>query len=900
MARYSSEFIGLDLEATDLSTDSGRIIEVGAVKFIDGKEVAKFQSLIDPGQPIPPIITSITGIREQDVMGQPKFDAVRDELAAFVGKAPIVGHNIAFDISFLKAQGLALKNATYDTWKLATMLVPRAGSHSLEALAQELGLKHPNAHRALDDARVGAELFVYLTEALGNVPPEVARQMAQLVRQHPYSLGPVFLEVFGEHGVAAKPKRRSTKKEVATAQQALPLGTAKKSGEGSNASEKITGAWKRHKKKSKKSAKTDAPFEDLHKVFTEQIVPKTKGFELRAEQVEAARTLRGAIKAAGISMVEIGAGIGRREAAIVAALSTNASAVYTVATNHELSVVSQTATTLASALGGSEIAVLDQPGGYVSLNALEKFLAHPSLSETDMQFAMKVLAWLPGTATGRLTELALVWEEKLLVPEISARLHDCGKDRDPGACSYCAALERAQHAKLVLMTHATMLWTLDNPDVLKAKALIIDDAEQLEENATNVYGTVLHQNAFERLVDRTEQLAGDPKVIEDWRNQLALVSGVIGLFVERLAREIQWDGGRTVVIDLSLAKDPGWEKLKGSLQSLASRLGKLAQAQPPLAEGVRDIQAKIENVLTSDAAREVIQVGLNDRLEFVFRIQPIEISQVLNKKLFTSGTKRKVQRAIVLVGPRLRVAGAFTYIKRRLGIPDNALEYNIAGVLPSAERAAVITLADMPDPMASNWPDVVSQVASTLVSTLGGRTLVLFSNKSQVLAVHGLLESQLKGTGTKLLAQGLSGGRGKTLHALVRHEKSVLLGSFTFTDRLKFSHGFNAIVVCKLPFAVPGDPLRTARGARVSSSFMELELPRVALKVREQFDRLLASKHDRGVLVVLDSKFQKSYGQILLDTLPSVPLISSELSKLAKDVAVYRKPETLSKRTPKK
>ncbi len=891
MARYSSEFIGLDLEATDLSTDSGRILEVGAVKFINGREVAKFQSLIDPGQPIPPIITSITGIREQDVLGKPKFDAVRDQLAEFVGTAPIVGHNIAFDISFLKAQGLALKNATYDTWKLATILVPHAGSHSLESLAHEIGLKHPNAHRALDDARVGAELFMYLTERLGDVTPAVARQMVALARQHAYSMGPVFLEVFGEKAsAAAKPKRRSAKKGIGTAQLALPL----------NSNEKMIGAWELATKATKKSQKgISVPLEDLQNVFAEHVVPMTKGFELRAEQVEAARIIREGCKSLVPAVVEIGSGIGRREAAIVAALSLDTNSAYAVATNHELSVVAQSASNIAIALGSPEIAVLDQPGGYISLTALEKFLSHPSLSETDMQFAMKVLAWLPGTTTGRLTELALVWEEKLLMPEISARLHDCGKDRDPQQCSYCAALENAQRAKLIVMTHATMLWTLENPDLFSVTALIIDDAEQLEENATNVFGTVLHQNTFERLVDRTEQLAGDTKLIEDWRNQLALVSGVIGLFVERLAREIAWDGGRTVVINTTLAKDPGWEKLKGSLQSLASRLSTLAQTQAALAEGVRQIKSQIEKVLVSDPQHDVIQVGLNDRLEFVFRIQPIEISNVLSKKLFQTGAKNEQQRAVVLVGPRLRVAGAFLYVKRRLGIPDTAREHTVAA-LPSSERAAVITITDTPDPMGPGWSEAVSQVASTLVSTLGGRILVLFSNKSQVLTVHHLLEAQLAGSGTKLLAQGLSGGRGKTLNALVRNEKCVLMGSFTFTDRLKFTHGFNAIVICKLPFAAPGDPLRTARGARVGSSFMELELPRVALKVREQFDRLLATKKDRGVLVVLDTKFQKSYGKVLLDTLPSVPLIAIELSKLAKEVAIYRRTPGTTKSSPKK
>src|SRR3990172_9472072 len=125
MAHFNSRFVGFDIEATDLSPDHGGIIELGAVRYQNGKEVAEFKQLIDPGHPIPPIITSITGIRDQDVTGKPRFEDVREKLREFLGDDPIIGHNIAFDVGFLKAQGLPLNNRLSDTWKLSTLLVPK-------------------------------------------------------------------------------------------------------------------------------------------------------------------------------------------------------------------------------------------------------------------------------------------------------------------------------------------------------------------------------------------------------------------------------------------------------------------------------------------------------------------------------------------------------------------------------------------------------------------------------------------------------------------------------------------------------------------------------------------------------------------------------------------------------
>ena len=260
MARFTSEFIGLDLEATDLSPERGGIIEIGAVRWRDGKEIEHFETLIDPGAPIPPIITSITGIMDKDVHGKPSFDAVKDELKQFIGSAPIVGHNIAFDINFLRSQGLPLDNVTYDTWKVATLVLPDASSHSLEALAHDLQLNHPEAHRALHDARVGAELFMYLAGRVAELDPTTAARVMAVIQKNQYSLKGFFEEVLsGPHDAVSKT---------------------------------ISPDWEAPQAHTQERVPTDAntfDVKDMARYVQQAVSPTVAAFEVRAQQAELAR-----------------------------------------------------------------------------------------------------------------------------------------------------------------------------------------------------------------------------------------------------------------------------------------------------------------------------------------------------------------------------------------------------------------------------------------------------------------------------------------------------------------------------------------------------------------------------------------------------------------------------------
>ncbi len=156
--------VAIDIETTGLDSQSDAIIEIGAVKFNGHRVEDEWSTLINPSRPIPQMITSLTGINNEMVRNAPPIRGVLSQLVDFVGNAPVVGHSVRFDLSFLQRYNILLDNDVIDTYELAAVLLPTASRYNLSALSQRLGVIQTNAHRALEDARASYAVFLRLYE----------------------------------------------------------------------------------------------------------------------------------------------------------------------------------------------------------------------------------------------------------------------------------------------------------------------------------------------------------------------------------------------------------------------------------------------------------------------------------------------------------------------------------------------------------------------------------------------------------------------------------------------------------------------------------------------------------------------------------------------------------------
>ena len=158
-----TEFVAFDVETTGLSAETDRLTEIGAVIFKNGQIGEKFSTFVDPGMPIPPNITELTGIRDSDVAGAPGEAEAMRAFLGFVGGRPIVAHNAAFDTGFMSAacgrHGIRFEPVVLDTLAISRRLLPELRRHKLDIVSKHLGLPEFNHHRAYDDAEVVARMM---------------------------------------------------------------------------------------------------------------------------------------------------------------------------------------------------------------------------------------------------------------------------------------------------------------------------------------------------------------------------------------------------------------------------------------------------------------------------------------------------------------------------------------------------------------------------------------------------------------------------------------------------------------------------------------------------------------------------------------------------------------------
>src|SRR4030042_5536863 len=170
--------VALDLETTGRDPELDAIIEIGAVRFQGPRVDREWSILINPGRPLPPFITQLTGIDDSMLASAPRMRDVVDQLREFVGEDPILGHQVECDLSFLRRRGLFADTSALATYDLASVVLPDADRYSLASLAAALAIPVRPSTRALEDARATMQVDQRLFSQLLALPPELLQQLA--------------------------------------------------------------------------------------------------------------------------------------------------------------------------------------------------------------------------------------------------------------------------------------------------------------------------------------------------------------------------------------------------------------------------------------------------------------------------------------------------------------------------------------------------------------------------------------------------------------------------------------------------------------------------------------------------------------------------------------------------
>ena len=510
-------YVAIDLETTGLDPERDAIIEIGAVRFRGDQVLGTFESLVNPGRPIPYSIQQLTGIKPDDVRHAPPLASVLPRLRRLVGDQPIVGHNIGFDLSFLGRHDLFRDNPAIDTFELASILLPHAGRYNLGMLARALNISLPATHRALNDARVAHALFIALLEEARRLDLSLIQAVNRMAARSRWSLRPVFADLEQLHA--------RTTFASSLGQQLAAKGF---SGLTRGGRRFLADAPREEKEAPLRPAATVRPLDvdQLADLLGESglFSQKMPAFEYRPQQVEMLRQVARAFNVGEHLLIEAGTGTGKSIAYLVPAI------YWAVQNGHRVVVATHTIN-LQDQLLNKDIPDLQRilpfefkavalkgRSNYVCPQRVrqlqerlsgERATSNPGAEsnvELELRVLARVLVWLNTTLTGDRQELFLptaaenaIWNELCSDPDLCPA-ERCRREN----CFFYRARQAAESAHLIVVNHALLLSDVkaENRVLPEYRYLIIDEAHHLEDSVTQQLSFESDQRALDRLLVR--------------------------------------------------------------------------------------------------------------------------------------------------------------------------------------------------------------------------------------------------------------------------------------------------------------------------------------------------------------------------------------------------------------
>ena len=604
----------------------------------------------------------------------------------------------------------------------------------------------------------------------------------------------------------------------------------------------------------------------VHELFAHEgrLAEACPHFEPRTEQSLLADAVERALACGEHLLAEAGTGTGKSLAYLIPALDSGYKVVVATATKALQEQLLRSDVPLAAAALGRDVqvAVLKGRQNYLCRRAVHGFeLLGSSLFERreDAEAFDRLLPWIESTQHGDRAELEFepppsVWEE------IAVGSDRCVGRRCPflGACFSEDARARAAEADLVIVNHALYFADLglrdDGVGVLPDHdAVVFDEAHRLEESAAAWLGGRIGSASIGRLardVDRACRESARPAPARQLDRAERSVTAVMAAVCPLRGR-------------VRVRRPPEEEllRLAGSLVDLAGALSGGGEELDALRRRALALAGEAEACLDVDDLERVVWAE-----PAMVAWAPVDVSDALRELLWADGP------TAVLVSATLTTAGGFAFVRHRLGL-DHARELQLDSPFDYREQALLYLPRNLPDPRTEPYDELAEEVLG-LCRLSRGRALLLTSSYRALEALAERLRGRLPYT---LSVQG-DAPRERLLERFRDDVSSILLATGTFWQGVDVrGESLSLLVIDKLPFGSPGDPLVEARCERLAAEgadpFFEYSLPAAVLQLRQGFGRLIRSHADRGVVAVLDPRVRtRGYGRAFLGALPPCPV----------------------------
>ena len=912
-------YVAIDVETTGLDPQADRIIEVAATRFDRSGAAGHFSSLVDPGRPIPAQVQALTGIGDADVAGAPTITRVGAELAVFAGGRAVVGHNVRFDLDFLIASGIELAGAALDTWELASVLLPTAARLNLGSLAELLSVDMPVAHRALADAEATRDVFLRLLTVLDALPRAALIDLRAIAESADWGLAPLFAAA-AERAATATPPAAGDGELAALTLPPPPAPPPPP--ERRDPPEPVTA--------------DDVERLFAAAVARPDLLPgfEPRSGQLEMAQAVAANVAHGGHLAVE-GGTGTGKSLAYLLPTLLHVLRNGDRVVISTHTLNLQEQLAQRDIVSAAALveahegaerGSLRAAVLKGRPNYLCLERwAEARRSFKQRSAAEARLHARVTTWLLHTQTADLAELYLLSDERPAWDALSAEGTDCLARRcafvRDGSCFLMRARQRAAIAHAVVVNHALLLAgaAAESQVLPPFRHLVIDEAHRLEDVATRQYGATLSTRELGTLLDELaggEGVAGrmrgaaslDPAPLSpaagltasadairvaaaSARRRLPDVARLFRAYADEQGEQGSNGDGRDLTLSAGRRSQPLWAdveeaavELDVSLAELTRRIGDAYELTRALPEGAVAVAGHLVGELGGAAAavaaaRSTLgDVALRADPELItwlrlsdgdvrVNVAPLSVAERLSTDLYAE------RDSVTATSATLTAAGSFDFSVQQLGLfePETL---DIGSPFDYRRAVLVLAVTDVPEPDSPVYAEAMHDALAAAATAAGGRTLALFTSHAAVRRASAALRGRLAGPGIAVLAQRVDGSPERLLRALVQQPRTLLLGTAALWEGIDVrGEALSQIVIARLPFPVPTDPIHAGRSARANHPFNDYTLPHAILRFRQGFGRLIRGSDERGVLLVLDRRLlSRRYGDAFLEALPDCEL----------------------------
>lgn len=902
------DVIVLDTETTGLSCAENELIEISAARLRGREVVDRFDTFVHPNGLIPPEITELTSITNADVAHAPRAEEAVAALEEFVQGCPVIAHNATFDRSFIESVkgGVRVSDIWIDSLALSRIALPRLSSHKLATMAELFGCAAVS-HRASDDVEALCGVWRILLCALTDLPGGLMRLLADMHPDVRWPYRPIFSFLAGER------QGETFSLEAARAQ----VMQADAEPDHIDADE-LPGLTMPRRDEIELRYAPGGLVNDMY-----------ASYEPRAEQIVMASEVRDAFATSTHRVIEAGTGVGKSIAYLVPAAEAAKRNKITVgiatkSNNLTDQLMYQELPKLAREIdGGLSFCALKGFDHYPCLLKLESLAAGREITTNrdpaDTLTAIAVLyAFACQSPTGDLDSLGIRWRS-VNRADLTTSSRECARGNcrffNRGCFVRCAR-RRAAKADIVVTNHSLLFRNVaaDGKILPPIRHWIIDEAHSVEKEARRQWALSVSADesrmVFERLggaqsgalgrlthalasSDAATLFLGLGAKAASSASRASLAMAELFEAVRELSRNGKADGyaDANIWIGPELRAHRGWEYFEPTARTAIDALDEAGKNLSSLAEsvGAENPEMVIE---VADGARRIKEMKSTLSLILEGADEHYVYSLQVNKARRAGGEALTAERmdigealaeqwlpemhSVVFTSATVTVSNSFDHFNHSVGLdrlPKGSFScVQLESSYNFQENMAVVVAGDIPDPRDRDaYLAAMENLLVDVHMAMGGSTLTLFTNRRDMEDLYGRVEPRLSRQGLELACQ-LRGTSVKRLRdRFLSEESSSLFALKAFWEGFDASGAtLRCVVIPKLPFASPTEPLSCERNVREERAWAKYSLPDAVLEVKQAAGRLIRTSTDRGVLVLADSRLlSKGYGKKFLSSLPS-------------------------------